>query len=123
METLLRRLAEWKGRRRAAQVIIFDGAADAEKTGAFLKGALTGMAVALLVFMMTAPSSANPALVEELDRRQKLLNESHRRMDQAVQVAHVCLDTAEKLEKTLASYQSYLGGRRPPADDRQSYRD
>jgi len=113
METLLRKLAEWKGRRRAAQVIIFDGAADAEKTAAFVKGALLGMLAAMVMLMLTAPSSAEPALIEELDRRQKLLDQANQGFDQAVGVARVCLDTADKLEATLASYQTYLGGNRP----------
>lgn len=112
MNVLLRALAEWKGRRRAAQVIVFDGAADAEKTAAFLKGALTGIVCALVTFLMTAPSSADPRLIEELDRRQRLLEESNRRMDQALSVARVCLDTAEKLEDTVAGYQVYLKGGR-----------
>ena len=109
MKTLLRKIAEWKGKHRSAQIIIFDGAADVQKTEAFLKGALTGIVMALLVFLLTAPSTNDPGLIEELDRRQKLLTESHRRMDQAVEVAHMCLETAGQLEETLASYQAYLG--------------
>jgi hypothetical protein len=30
-------------------------------------------------------------------------------MQQAIGVANVCLDTAEHLQKTLASYQAFLG--------------
>lgn len=111
MDTLLRKLAEWKGRRRAAQVIVFDGGADVEKTRAFLKGAVTGIVLALLVFFMTAPSTASPEVFEELQERERLLNETNERLTQAMNVAAVCMNTAERLDKTLDSYQSYLGAR------------
>jgi hypothetical protein len=51
-------------------------------------------------------------VVEELHVRERLLTETSQRLDQAVNVASVCLDTAERLEKTLDSYESYLGGRK-----------
>jgi hypothetical protein len=111
MDTLLRRFAEWKGRRRAAQVIVFDGGAEVEKTRAFLKGAVTGITLCLLVFLLTAPSMTDSDLVIELQRREVLLSEVNQRMEQAMTVARVCLNTAEQLEKTLSAYQNFLGSR------------
>ena len=109
MDTFLRKLAEWKGRRKAAQVIIFDGGAEVERTRAFMRGAVTGIVLALVVFFMTAPSSTDAEVVQELQVRGKLLSETSDRLEQAVTVANVCLDTAERLEKTIDSYKSYLG--------------
>jgi hypothetical protein len=111
MDTLLRKIAEWKGKHRAAQVIVFDGGADVERTRAFLKGALTGIGVALVVFFMTAPTSTDGAVIEELQQRQKLLDETTTRLQQAMTVANVCLNTAERLDRTLDAYQSHLGSK------------
>ena len=111
MDTLLRKIAEWKGRHRAAQVIVFDGGAEVEKTRAFLKGAVTGIALALLVFFLTAPSSTDGRVIEQLQERQALLDETNGRLQQAMTVANVCLSTAERLDKTLDSYQSHLGAK------------
>jgi len=111
MDTLLRKIAEWKGRHRAAQVIVFDGGAEVEKTRAFLKGAVTGIVLALLVFFMTAPSSTDARVIEQLQERQTLLDETNERLQQAMTVANVCLSTAERLDKTLDSYQSHLGAK------------
>ena len=111
MDTLLRKIAEWKGRHRAAQVIVFDGGAEVEKTRAFLKGAVTGIVMALLVFFMTAPSSTDARVIEQLQERQTLLDETNARLQQAMTVANVCLSTAERLDKTLDSYQSHLGAK------------
>lgn len=109
MDTILRKLAEWKGRHRAAQVIVFDGGADVEKTRAFLRGAVTGIIMALLVFFMTAPTSTDARVIEELQERQGLLDETNDRLQQAMTVANVCLNTAERLDRTIESYQSRLG--------------
>lgn len=111
MNTLLRRLAEWKGRRRAAQVIVFDGGAEVERTRSFLKGALTGITLTLIVFLLTAPTSNDAETVNQIQQRETLLRETNQRLVQAMQVADVCLNTAESLEKTLASYQAVLGNR------------
>lgn len=111
MDTLLRRFAEWKGRRRAAQVIVFDGGGEVERTRAFVKGAVTGITLCLLVFLLTAPSMTDSDLVVELRHREVLLTEANQRMKQAMTVANVCLNTAEQLEKTLSAYQTFLGGR------------
>jgi hypothetical protein len=111
MDTLLRKIAEWKGRRRAAQVIVFDGGAEVERTRSFMKGAVTGVVTALLFFFMTAPTSTDATVVRELERRELLLNETSARLQQAMRVANVCLNTAERLEKTLDSYQSHLGAK------------
>ena len=109
MDTFLRKLAEWKGRRRAAQVIVFDGGAEVERTRAFMRGAVTGIVLALIVFFMTAPTSTDAVVVQELQVREKLLSEANDRLEQAVTVANVCLDTAERLEQTIDSYKTYLG--------------
>jgi hypothetical protein len=109
MDTLLRRLAEWKGRRRAAQVIVFDGGAEVETTRAFAKGALSGIGVTLLIFLLTAPTITDSSSVAELERREHLLREANDRTNQAMSVARVCLATAEHLEQTLESYQAFLG--------------
>jgi hypothetical protein len=109
MDTLLRKIAEWKGRNRAAQVIVFDGGAEVERTRAFLKGAVTGIGVALVVFFMTAPTSTDGAVIEELRQRELLLHETTHRLQQAMSVANVCLNTAERLDRTLDAYQSHLG--------------
>lgn len=109
MDTFLRKLAEWKGRRRAAQVIVFDGGAEVERTRAFIRGAVTGVVLALIVFFMTAPTTTDAEVVQQLQVREKLLSETNQRLEQAVTVANVCLDTAERLGKTLDSYKTYLG--------------
>ena len=109
MNTLLRKLAEWKGRRRAAQVIVFDGGAEVERTRSFLKGALTGIVISLGVFLMSAPSLPDAAVVEKLQQREQMLRETQQRLQQAMRVADVCLGTAEHLEKTLDAYQTFLG--------------
>lgn len=109
MDTLLRKLAEWKGRRRAAQVIVFDGGAEVERTRAFMKGAVTGLVTALIVFFMTAPTSTDAEVIQELQLRERLLSETNHRLEQAVSVANVCLDTAERLGETIDSYKTYLG--------------
>jgi hypothetical protein len=112
MDTLLRKLAEWKGRHRAAQVIVFDGGAEVETTRAFLRGALSGIGITLVVFLLTAPTTTDASAIAELERRETLLREANRRTQQAMGVASVCLDTAEHLERTLASYQTFLGSRK-----------
>lgn len=109
MDTLLRKLAEWKGRSKAAQVIVFDGGAEVERTRSFLKGAVTGISLSLITFLFTAPSNANSELVEALDVRSELLEQNSVRLEQAIRVADVCMDTAERLEQTLASYKGFLG--------------
>lgn len=114
MHAFLRRLLEWKGRRQGAQFIIFDGAADFEKTTSFAKGAVTGVGLCAVAFALTAPTSMSPAVADELSRREDLLRESNQRAEQAMRVADVCVSTAQNLERTLSAYQAALGGR-PPA--------
>ena len=114
MQALLRRFSEWKARQRGAHIVIFDGAADAEKTRSFLKGAFAGAGIAILAFAVTAPTTLDPALVEEIGKREVLVRESNERAAQALQVADVCLTTAQNLESTLAAYQAFLGGGSPP---------
>jgi hypothetical protein len=111
MDTLLRKLAEWKARRRAAQVIVFDGGAEVERTRAFLKGALTGIALSFGVFLLTAPDATDAATLQELRHREALLHETDRRLQQALQVTDLCLSTADRLQRTVAAYEGYLGGK------------
>lgn len=111
MNTILRRLAEWKGRRRAAQIIVFDGGAEIDTSRAFLKGALIGVTLSTVLFLVSAPGLSNENLLDELERRQALVREANQRLTQAVAVADVCLTTATQLEETLASYQAFLSGR------------
>jgi hypothetical protein len=115
MNTLLRRLAEWKGRRKAAQIIVFDGGAEVERTRSFFKGACCGAALTLGLFLLTAPNSRDELMIEEVNRRDIRLKEAHERLAQAVAVADMCLNTAESLERTFSSYQSFLGARVPTA--------
>lgn len=110
MNTLLRKLAEWKARRTAAQIIVFDGGAEVERARSFLNGALAGVGISTALFLITAPGSSDPTLLDELERRQTLVREAHQRLSQAVAVADVCLSTAHQLEETLESYQSFLSG-------------
>jgi hypothetical protein len=118
MDTLLRVLAGWKARRKSAQIIVFDGGAEVERARSFLRGALAGVGISMLVFLLTAPGLSDPRLVEELDRRGALIEEANQRIAQAVEVAAVCLSTARRMEQTLASYQSFLGADVPSGTPR-----
>ena len=110
MKTLLRRIAEWRAARTGAQIIIFDGGAEVERTRSFLKGTVLGATLTLGAFLLTAPTTTDARTVEELERRELLLREANERLRQALQVADVCLTTAAQLEKTLSGYQSLLRG-------------
>ncbi|HEX7242805.1 MAG TPA: hypothetical protein VF263_21130 [Longimicrobiaceae bacterium] len=118
MYTLLRWLAEWKGRRRGAQVIVFDGGSEVERTAAFFRGVLVGGGAVLLAGLVTAPLSSDSALREEGARRETLLRDAERRADQAFAITRECLGTAQTLSETLSGYremvESYPGvlGRR-----------
>lgn len=109
MQEFLRRLSRWKGERKGAQVIIFDGGADVEKTRSFLKGTFVGAGLAIAAFAVTAPTMLDPQLADEISHREELLHESNARADRAMEVADVCLSTARNLESTLAAYQAFLG--------------
>jgi hypothetical protein len=111
MNALLRRLAQWKGRRRAAQIIVFDGGAEVETSRAFLKGAVIGIGLTTVLFLVSAPGTSDEHLLDEIERRQALVREANQRLTQAVAIADVCLSTANQLEETLASYQAFLSGR------------
>jgi hypothetical protein len=108
MNWLIRRLAELKGSRRGAQIIVFDGAAEVERSRSFLRGALTGVGLSALVFAMAAPSAMDPVMFEEMQRRGELVQEAHLRVNQASTLIGTCLDNAEKLERTLHSYRDLL---------------
>jgi hypothetical protein len=116
MNTLLRWLAERKAGHSGAQVIVFDGGAEVERTRSFLRGTLLGAALALGTFVLTAPTTTDARTVEELQRRELLLDEANRRLRQALEVADVCLTTAGQLEKTLTGYQALLRGSGPGKD-------
>lgn len=109
MEKLLRRFAEWKARRRGAQIIIFDGGAEVEKTRSFMRGVFVGAGIAVVAFALTGPTAMDSALTDQIKRRDDLLRESNSRTVQAIRVADVCLSTAQNLERTLATYQQFLG--------------
>lgn len=115
MDTLLRMLAEWKAKGKAAQVIVFDGGAEVDTSRAFLRGVVLGIVASTVIFVITAPGRADPNLVAELERRESMVRESNLRLTQAVSIADVCLSTAKQLEETLASYQAFLSGRPLPA--------
>lgn len=114
MDTLLRKLAEWRTGGRNAQIIVVEGGAEVETSRAFVRGAVVGIGVASIIFVLTAPSRSDPNLLEELERREQLVRESQARVLQAVSVADVCLTTAQQLEQTLSSYQAFLSGRAAP---------
>lgn len=116
MDTLLRWLAERKAGRRGAQIIVFDGGSEVERTRSFLRGTLLGAALTLGAFLLTAPTTTDARTVEELEHREMLLQEANRRLRQALEVADVCLSTAAQFEKTLSGYQALLRGSSSPAD-------
>lgn len=111
VDILLRMYAEWRGRRKAAQIIIFDGAAEIDKTRSFLRGALTGIAISFVAVAILAPSTIDPAAMDELQRREALVHDANARAAQAVALVDVCMNTAQGMEQTLKSYQQFLGGR------------
>jgi hypothetical protein len=114
MRPFLRSLSRWYARRRGAQVVVFDGAAEIEKTRAFAKGAICGVLATTAVIVMAAPTRTSPSVLEEVERRESLLKESNQRAAQAIQVADMCLATATSLERTLSAYQTFLGRGEPP---------
>lgn len=109
MDGILRRFVEWKARRKGAQIIIFDGGTEVEKTRSFVKGTLVGVGIAVLALSLTGPTVMDPVLASEIERRGTLLRESSERAEQAMRVADVCLSTAQNLERTVAAYQALLG--------------
>lgn len=109
MNVLLRKYAEWKGRRKAAQIIIFDGAAEIEKTQAFGKGILAGMLAATGLYVMIAPTAVAPDLMREIALREVIVHEAQERVEEAIQLTALCLSTANGMERTLDSYQRLLG--------------
>ncbi|MEX2570160.1 MAG: hypothetical protein WD737_02575 [Gemmatimonadota bacterium] len=115
MNAFLRKFAEWCGRRKGAQIVVFDGAAEMERNASFLKGAVSGIVLTTVVLALTAPTNISPQLIQEIEKRESLVVDSNQRAEQAMQVADVCLSTAQNLERTLATYQSFLGSR--PGDD------
>ena len=111
MDYFLRKLAEWKARQKAAQIIVFDGGSEVERSRSFLKGAMTGIGLSTALFMLTAPRDTDSKLVEEVAEREALLRQSNHQLTQAVQVASVCIETATKMDEAIDSYEGYLGKR------------
>jgi len=111
MDLLLRKLAEWKARQKGAQIIVFDGGAEVERARSFLRGAVMGVGLTFAVFLLAGPRRGDPVAIEEARQRGELLEDANARLAQAVEVAEVCLATAENLERTLSAYQSFLGNR------------
>lgn len=108
MDTLLRWIAEWKCRRRSAQVIVFDGGPEVERTRAFLRGTAVGAGGVLLAFLLVAPVSPDQGVMEEALARERLLREAEGRVAQALAVADACLGTAQMMESTLREYRTVV---------------
>jgi hypothetical protein len=108
MYTLLRWLVEWKARRRGAQVIVFDGGAEVERTRAFFHGVCAGGGAVIAVVIMTAPTSSDPALHAETERRGRLLAEANRRTEEAVAITQSCIQTAQTMKETLDGYREIV---------------
>lgn len=109
MDVLLRVYAAWKGRRRAAQIIVFDGAAELETARAYLRGGLAGAGISLLLFMLMAPGTVSPDVLHEFEQREMLVREAQERSAQATSLVHACLRTAEGMEETVLAYRQMLG--------------
>lgn len=109
MDVLLRRWVEWKGRRKAAQVIIYDGASEYEKTRSLIVGIVVGALGMSFIFAVAAPTVVDPSLLEAAERREAMLLQANQRADQAIEIAQLCLKTASSLDQTLAGYQDMLG--------------
>ncbi len=108
MYTLLRWLVEWKARRRGAQVIIFDGGAEVERTRAFFHGACAGGGAVIAVIILAAPTGSDPALRAETEHRGELLVEANRRTREAVTITEACLQTAQTMKETLDGYREIV---------------
>ena len=108
MYTLLRWFVEWKARRRGAQVIVFDGGAEVERTRAFFHGVCAGGVSVLAVVVISAPAGADPALHAETERRGRLLAEANRRTEEAVTITEACLQTAQTMKETLDGYREIV---------------
>jgi hypothetical protein len=117
MEALLRRYVEWRGHTKAAHVILYDGAAEVEKTRAFVRGALAGAALSFGVLLLAAPGTTDSAVLVEAARRAVLVREAEARAQQAAHITDACLATAQRLDQTLADYKRNLS-----ADPRQALR-
>jgi hypothetical protein len=111
MDALLRWYAQWRGRSRAAQVIVFDGGAEVEKTRHFFRGAVFGIAVSFVVMSLAAPGSVDPALLTEVERRGKIAHDANEKAAEAAKIASLCLNTAQHMEWTLEEYRSALARR------------
>ncbi len=111
MDALLRWYAQWRGRSRAAQVIVFDGGAEVEKTRHFFRGAVFGIVVSFVVMSLAAPTTADPALVNEVERRSVLVHEANVKAAEATRLASLCLNTAQQMEWTLEEYRRALDRR------------
>lgn len=109
-DRILQKLVEWKARRRAAQIIVYDGAAEIEKTRSFARGSVAGIVGTLAVVLLTAPTSLSPALLEQVEQRERLLQEAQGRLAQSVAISATCLNTAEAMGETLKTYHEVAEG-------------
>jgi hypothetical protein len=109
MDVLLRAYAAWRGRRRSAQILVFDAGAEVDTTRAHLRGALAGAAATLVLVALIAPGGVQPDLLAEMERRQALVHEARERSEQATALVHACLRTAEGMEETVTAYRAMLG--------------
>lgn len=110
MYTLLRKFVEWKAKQKGAQIIIYDGASEIEKTRAFAKGSVAGIVMAFALVLLTAPTSMSPSLIAEVEQRERLLAEANQKIQEAVAISETCLNTAATMEETLKAYHSVAEG-------------
>jgi hypothetical protein len=108
VDTILRWLVQWKARRSAAQIIVFDGGAEIDRARSFARGAVTGIVLSFGVIALSAPIATDATLVGELGRKESLIQEARARADQAVALTQSCLNTAEGMQRTVESYQQLL---------------
>ena len=112
MDMLYRWYALWQGRRRGAQVIVFDGGAEVERTRSFVMGAAVGVGLSFATLALAAPGTVDPDLLAESARRAELVREAEARVAQANELTRSCLATAQGMEETLRGYREALGKRR-----------
>jgi hypothetical protein len=112
MQTLYRWYALWQGRRRGAQVIVFDGGAEVERTRSFVTGAAVGVGLSFVTLSLAAPGTVDPDLLRESQRRAELVREAEARVAQANELTRSCLITAQGMDATLAAYREALGKHR-----------
>jgi hypothetical protein len=109
MRAALRRLTGWQKKPKIKRVVVLGDGGRLGRTRAFALGTGLGIAVTTIALVISGPTLLNPELAAEIAQRDRLLETTNHRADQALRVADVCLSTAQNLERTLAFYQSFLG--------------